>query len=322
MAASREVREWIARLEAEEGRLVSRNKRLRWVLLGAVLLLGAAGWAVYRATVGAYAVLDGVRVTRNPANQGRIEVAFRVVSPGKVLYRRASGAIRTDIVDTFREPGEFRRSWAWPYEPGQDIDVTLRYRGGLWRVTRRETFPTTDRADIVVLIDTTGSMGRLIAELRDKCADFSERLTQQALAHRFALIGFGDAHEAAWIDVHGFTSEVGRFRESVGRLRRFDGGDLPESALDALEEALALEYDRDAMRRFYLVSDARFHEPSHSGATAADVAARLARERVLLYVFSRRQFEADYAPLLGETGRFDEIENFGRVLGEGRVLED
>lgn len=322
MASSREVRQWIARLEAEESRLAGRNRRLGWALAAAFLVLAVAAWAVYRATIGSYAVLDDVAISRHPVNQGRIEVSFRVVTPGKVRYHRLCGAIETEIVDTFEHPGEFRRSWSWPYEPGQDIQVALGCRSGLWSASHGATFPTCQRADIVVLMDTTGSMGRLIAELRDKCTAFSQRLTEQSLAHRFALVGFGDADEGAWLDVHGFTADAGRFRESVARLKRFDGGDLPESALDALEQALTLEFDTDAVRRFYLVTDARFHEPSKSGATAADVARRLADQRVLLYVFSRRQFEADYAPLLGETGRFDEIENFGSVLGEGRVLED
>lgn len=32
--------------------------------------------------------------------------------------------------------------------------------------------------------------------------------------------------------------------------------------------------------------------------------------------------DAEYARLLGETGRLLEIEDFGKVLSEGRVLED
>jgi len=322
MMASAEMQAWIARLEQEQGRLGVRIKFLAAALGVGLLVLTGVLWGVHRATVGAYAVLEDVAVTRNRANQGRLELSFNVVSPGKVHYRRRCGAIETDVIDTLLAPGPVTRSWSWIYEPGQDIDVTLWYRRGLFRATYTESFPTATRADIVILIDTTGSMSREIAELREKCVAFSERLNRQALEHRFALIGFGDAEEGPWLDVHGFTADVNRFQRSVGRVKRFDGGDLPESALDALEEALNLPLDRDAVRRFYLVTDARFHEPARSGATVADIAARLQDQRVLLYVFSRRQYEADYAGLLGETGRFQEIENFGNVLGEGRVLED
>ncbi len=322
MGESREVQAWIAALESEAGRLTSRNRRLAWAAAGAALVLAVVAWAIYRAAVGSYAVLEDVRIARHPANQGRIEVAFRVVKPGKVHAVRTSGSTHAEILDTFAEPGEFRRYWAWPYEPGHDIVVALHYRSGLWGATAVERFPTSRRADIAVLIDTTGSMGRLIAELRDKCVAFSEELARRDLEHRFALVGFGDRDGGAWLDVHPLTGNAARFRNSVEGVERFDGGDLPESALDAVEEALSLPFDPGAARRFYLVTDAQFHEPTRSGASAADLARRLAEQRVLLHVFSRRQFESDYAPLLGQTGRFDEIENFGAALGEARLLED
>jgi hypothetical protein len=128
--------------------------------------------------------------------------------------------------------------------------------------------------------------------------------------------------EAPWLDVHPFTGDVAEFRARVSGIERFDGGDFPESALDALEEALKLPFADEAIRRFYLVTDAAFHEPTRSGLTAADLAERLESHRVLLHVFGRSQHEDAYAGLLGQTGRFEEIENFGRMLSEGRVLED
>jgi len=115
---------------------------------------------------------------------------------------------------------------------------------------------------------------------------------------------------------------VGEFQGWVSGIERFDGGDLPESALDALEEALELPFHDGSIRRFYLVTDARYHDPTRSGLTADELAGQLEAGRVLLHVFSRSQYEADYRTLLGESGRFDEIESFGRMLSEGRVLED
>jgi len=324
MMASAEMQAWIARLEAEQRTLGTRNKYLAVALGGGILVLLAAVWIVYRSTIGTYAVLDEVAITRHPANQGRLEISFRVTKPGKVYYRRNSGSIETDVIDTFDHAGDdpIRRSWAWVYEPGKDIDVTLWYRRGLFRTAETQRFATAAQADIVVLIDSTGSMSPSIAELKEKIATFSQQLKKQELEHRFALIGFGDVAEGDWLDKHDFTPDVARFQTSVDRIRRFDGGDIPESALDALEEALLLPFDEHAVRRFYLVTDATYHEPAQSGATAADVVARLEEERVLLSVFSRPQYRDDYGKLLAETGKFQEIENFGKVLSEGRVLED
>lgn len=322
MMAGPEMQAWIAKLEAEDRSASKRNLILAMALGAAVMVLFVVLVGIHRATVGAYAVVEDVTMTRHPAHQGQVEIAFRVVTPGKVYYRRTSGGVETELIDYFRTPGQFQRSWAWGYEPGEPVDVEVWSRGGMSRQAVHEAFPTSDRADIVILIDTTGSMSPSIAELKDKCVVFSEKLRAQDLKHRFALIGFGDTAEDEWIDVHGFTSNVEEFQDWVDHVERFDGRDLPESALDALEKALELEFDPEAMQRFYLVTDAAFHEPSRSGATAAGIAAKLEEKRVLLSVFSQARFEDEYRPLLGETGRFQEIENFGTVLSQGRVLED
>ena len=74
------------------------------------------------------------------------------------------------------------------------------------------------------------------------------------------------------------------------------------------------------MRRFYLVTDAPYHEPAKSGATAKDIADRLAKEQVLLYVFSRPEYAADYAasdwrfgPVSGAGGLWHRVERGTRA---------
>jgi len=322
MSTSAEVQAWIATLQREDQSLERRNRLLLAVFVAGFIVFLAVVVSVYRWTGGSYAALDKVRIERHPASQGRIEIAFDVRSPGRVRYLRTSGSHRTELIDYFSQSGPVERSWAWSYEPGEDIEVSLTYRRGLWRKTAMTPFPTATSADIVVLIDTTGSMSPSLKQLQAKCGQFSEQLTRQALPHRFALIGFGDTGDGEWIDAHEFTRDVGEFRTQVSAVSRYDGGDLPESALDAIEAALKLPFDDSAMRRFYLVTDATFHAPAASGASAADLAARLEEERVHLEVFSRPQFEQDYRVLLGASGKFFEVENFGKVLEEGRVLED
>lgn len=322
MSNSAEVQAWIATLKQQDRWLGKRNRFLAMAFGFALVVALLAGVSVYDWTVGSYASLDHVRIERQPASQGRIEIAFEIRSPGRVRYLRTSGGHRTELVDYFTQPGPVERSWSWSYEPGSDIQVSLTYRQGLWRRTLSKAFPTCASADIVILMDTTGSMNPSLKQLQDKCEAFSEQLTRQALPHRFALIGFGDVHDGKWLDARQFTSDMGQFRTQVSAISRFDGGDLPESALDAMEAALKLPFGDSAMRRFYLVTDATYHSPSASGATAVDIADRLERERILLEVFSRPQFEADYGVVLGSSGKFREVENFGKVLAEGRVLED
>jgi hypothetical protein len=320
-AATFQVRGRIAELEAATKSVGRRNRYLlSLLLLGIALLLGVL-WTVYHQTVLSYAVLRDVEIRRDPVDEGRLLISFNVQTPGQVRYRRASGAIETEVVDVFRSPGRYERVWRWIYEPGKAIDASLIYRNGLWRSRSEKSFSTSDRADIVVLIDTTGSMSPSIAQLKEKCVTFSAQLAKQKLQHRFALIGFGDVEEGKWIDEHPFTSDAEEFRREVVSLQRFDGGDLPESALDALEEALDLPFDAGSIRRFYLVTDAQFHEPTSKGTRASAIAARLERSKVLLTVFSKEEFRREYEKLGGSV-HFQEIEGFGQALSEGRVLED
>lgn len=322
MLASNEMQAWLRRLQAEDRTIGKRNKYLAVTLAAGVVLLLIVLWGVHRATIGTYAAIDDIRIEQHPVDQGRVEIHFRVLSPGKVYCRRTSGGNSTDVIDHFAAPAEVTRPWSWAYQPGENIEVALWYRSGPLPRKYVQSFPTLGRADVVILIDTTESMDSSIAALKEKCAAFSEKLEKQALKHRFALIAFGDTHEGEWLEKHPFTDDVTQFRRWVGNVKRFKGGDLPESALDALQEALALPFDEDAVRYFYLVTDADYHSPAQPGVTPATIARRLQEKRVLLRVFSRAQFEESYRNLLGDTGRFDEIENFSKVLGEGRLLED
>jgi hypothetical protein len=317
-----EIQAWIASLEAQKKSLGTRNRYLGVFLGLGLLLLVIVLWSLYQATVRSYAVLDQVQITRHPANQAKLEISFEVIRPGKVDFQRRSGSIHAQLIDYFKTTGPQVRQWSWMYEPGQPIDVSLLYRGALWRKTQAESFPTAARADIVVLIDTTGSMSRSIATLQEKCVAFSQALQAKQLPHRFALIGFGDTSEDEWLDLRGFTDSVGPFQQAVAGIRRFDGGDLPESALDALETALALPFDKDATRRLYLVTDAQYHEPARSGATVAELVENMAKQHILLSVFTRQEFFPDYRKLTAGSGGVQLLDDFGQVLSEGRVLED
>jgi hypothetical protein len=323
MASSQEVQAWIRRLEAEEKKLARQTSYFTVALVGAGMFLLVSVISVYRATIGAYAVIEEIEFRQHPAQPGRLHLGYRVVSPGKVHCRRVSGEMVTELIDRFRAPCKVERPWSWSYLPGDEILLTIWHRRGFTLRSIQQSFPTSDRVDIVILLDTTGSMGPSIALLQEKCVTFASNLAQQSLRPRFALLGFGDTHDGEWLDNRGFTDDVRQFRQWVESLRRFDGGlNEGESALDALEEALRLQFGETACRYFYLVTDETYHDPTHAGTPAAEIARQLAEKRVILHVFSRRRWAVAYAKLLGELGRFDDVENFGRLLSEGRILED
>lgn len=144
-------------------------------------------------------------------------------------------------------------------------------RGLFRRNTQPAVFPTPQSPDIVILMDTIGSMSRSIEKMKEKYVECFAALKEEQMDHRFCLIGFGDRQEGIWHDVHEFTREVKSFKGHVATVNRIDGGDLPESALDAIEVALDLTFDADATRRFYPVTDADYHELTQSVARAVDL---------------------------------------------------
>lgn len=318
-----EMQKWVSRLRGDAAKFNRRNMVLVGVLAAAaILFLTLVGW-IHQKTVGKYAVLRDVQITQNPCYQGQVEISFEVVKPGQVYCRRAWLDEYTDICDDYFQPGRYTRPWSWTYWPGEPIEISLWFRSGLFRKRVQAAFPTKNNLDMVFIIDTTGSMDASLKDLQEKCAQFAEKVNQQSLYARFALIGFGDTQDGEWIEVYDFTPDIREFQRNVANVRRFDGGDLPESALDALVEALTLNYSENAIRRFYLVTDESFHEKTADGKYDAAAVGKILRENaILLDVFCRPPFRHQYAPLYGELGHYLEIENFGKVLSEGRVLED
>jgi len=294
-------------------------------LLGLSLLFFVLG-LLHHYMVGRYAVLEAVSVTQNAGNQGQLEIAFRVVSPGLVHLRRTSGGQTTDLLYEYERSCDEKQQWSWNYVPGQPIDLTLWSRSGIRRTFENFSFPTSNIADIVILMDTTESMDASINALKEKCLDFAIQLERQAVKPRFSLIGFGDAALGrAWVSETEFTEDSLDFLQAVTSVPRFEGGDLPESSLDALR--LAIEKVKKNSQghaiRFYLVTDQKFHPQTADGKdTTASIAKALKENRIMLDVFCHQRFRADFEVLVGDCGRVREIENFGEVLSQGRFLED
>ncbi|MDO4582805.1 MAG: vWA domain-containing protein [Planctomycetia bacterium] len=321
-----EMQVWLQRMTEDAAQLSRRNFRLRLLLILGILFFLVLLWQIHAMTIGRYAVLRDIKIVQNPCHQGQLDISFEVVEPGIVYCRRVCDDIQTDIIDDYFQPGHYVRPWSWTYRPGHWMDVSIWSRSwGLCLKTQAQ-FPTAEKLDWVILIDTTGSMDRSLQDLKEKCVTFADKLKTQSLEPRFALIGFGDTQDGEWLAVQDFTDNMEEFQESVEKIPRFDGGDLPESALDALVEAMKLvekSSGAGSVKRFYLVTDESFHEKTADGRfTAEDVGKLLRSKGILLDVFSRPEYSSHYEPLLGPWGHFWEIENFGKVLEEGRVLED
>jgi hypothetical protein len=168
-------------------------------------------------------------------------------------------------------------------------------------------------ADIVFLIDTSGSMQPCLDALKENIGVLVEHMTnpgpnEDAIVKdwRIKVCGYCDANSDSrnWWQEHAFTSDVAQARSDLATLVAAGGGDEPESLLDGLwklakmpaapsrgaqADANTWRHHHDAARCVIVFTDASCHmvtaSPEAGGAKFEDVAREVmaARLRLSLY---------------------------------------
>lgn len=172
-------------------------------------------------------------------------------------------------------------------------------------------------ADVVFLIDVSGSMAPIIDALRKNIEAFVDSLSSGDASNaapvrdwRGKVIGFRDIEAAQtegleWLVDHPFVRDAVALKAQLAALRAEGGGDEPESLLDALYKVATMEaspkgaqseepnkwrYRSDAARVVVVFTDASFKEtmsiPEAKGGALQDVANVVMANRVILSLFA------------------------------------
>ena len=168
-------------------------------------------------------------------------------------------------------------------------------------------------ADIIFLIDVSGSMAPVIDALRKNIEVFIDSLSGADANNaapvkdwRAKVVGFRDAeHDRNWFQDHPFVRDAVALKSQLASLRAEGGGDEPESLLDALyklatmeatpkgaqsEEATKWRYRSEAARVVVVFTDATFREtmsiPEAKGGALQDVANVVMANRIILSIFA------------------------------------
>lgn len=166
----------------------------------------------------------------------------------------------------------------------------------------------TGKADIVFVIDTTGSMGSAIANVKNNVNVFAEKLVNEYnVDANFSLIEFRD------INVDGVNStkqhknmtsnwftNVNTFKNEVNKLTVDGGGDLPETPIDGLEMARRLDWRGDATRFVVLVTDAEYWTTNSYGISSMEEMVSLFVNDGII-VSAIASGKSTYAPLTDNT---------------------
>jgi hypothetical protein len=132
-------------------------------------------------------------------------------------------------------------------EQGQDIAVT-----SVEAVAEGDALP----ADIVFVLDTTGSMSWAIDGVKQGIREFLDVVGRSGLDARVGGFAFGDFPRTSIA-----PTDVDAFEHWVDDLGADGGGDLPENHLDTIAAAYeSFPYRKGAMRYFVVVTDVGMHE--------------------------------------------------------------
>ena len=172
-------------------------------------------------------------------------------------------------------------------------------------------------ADIVFLIDVSGSMTPIIDALRKNIEMFIDSLSHGDANNAAAVkdwrgkvVGYRDIEHAEaeglpWIEDNPFVRDAVALKAQLGNLRAAGGGDEPESLLDALYKVATMEaspkgaqgedankwrYRSEAARVVVVFTDASFKEtlsiPEAKGGSLQDVANVVMANRIILSLFA------------------------------------
>lgn len=172
-------------------------------------------------------------------------------------------------------------------------------------------------ADLVFLVDVSGSMSTCIDALRKNIEAFIDSLSRGDANNaapvrdwRAKVVGYRDieaaeAEHIPWFEDHQFVRDAGALKAQLGSLKAGGGGDEPESLLDALYKVASMEatakgsqsddpakwrYRSDAARVVIVFTDASFKEtmslPEAKGGSLQDVANLVMANRIILSLFA------------------------------------
>jgi len=190
--------------------------------------------------------------------------------------------------------------------------------GSTAKVVRMEMGRDSARAlaDLVFVIDTTGSMNDKIDGLIESCESFVDRLATRHIDWAAAIVGFGDLTvEGDRVVATSFSSSADRVKTLLRGLPRYSGGgNEGESSLEALQAALNQPgYRKDAMKILVLITD----EPAlQKQLRPSTITGKLREAGAMAFVLSPniKYFKSMAADTGGDWWNVDSGGDFSKIL--------
>lgn len=156
---------------------------------------------------------------------------------------------------------------------------------------QKDTTGGINSADIVFVLDVTGSMTEEIAMVRDNIIEFADSLSYGGIDYRLGMVTFLDEIE----NIYEFTGDVQEFQLNVSEQYAHGGDDTPENSLDALTAASQFDFRTNAKRIIIWITDANFHiSDDVTQQTREAVIDQLLAEGIQVFCIGNPEYQTDY----------------------------
>ena len=160
-------------------------------------------------------------------------------------------------------------------------------------------------ADIVFVVDTTGSMDYAISNVKANIENFVSMLERNKVDARFGLVEYKDIYADGYNSTksHGWYTDVEKLKQGLSSFDISGGGDTPESLVDALECARKMNYRTGVGKYIIVITDANYKEGSASSyyATMSGEIQNLKSNGFSISVVTESKYYSIYEDLTSDT---------------------
>lgn len=192
-----------------------------------------------------------------------------------------------------------------------------------YSTTKNTDIEIKPQTDIVFIIDTTGSMGNAINNVKGNIINFVSAIESAGIKPNFALVEYkditSDGKYSTKIKKNSNNSnwfkDANEFKAEISRLNATGGGDYPETVIDALEMARQLDLRSSSQKFFIVVTDAEYKIDNNYGISSmSEMIEYLVNDNINVSVVSDLRNKAVYQHLYEETGGI-----YANIYGDFRV---
>lgn len=155
----------------------------------------------------------------------------------------------------------------------------------------KDTTGDLDQADIIFVLDVTGSMGNEIDNVKNNIIEFADSLSNKGIDYQLGLVTFLDNIE----NVYPFTNDVQLFHQQIAAQNAHGGGDGPENSLDALATAADFDFREQSKRIIIWITDSNYHEQDNiTGKSKSEVVNKILSNGIVVNAIGNEAFKSTY----------------------------